>query len=59
MQHDKVVARQKRQYEYECMDCGHIWIDNQLQDCPMCGERNDVTLSNYESPPPDKLNRGK
>lgn len=49
----------RQQYEYECMHCGHIWIDDQLQDCPMCGEKSDIDLSNYESLPPENFDRKK
>ena len=50
------TEKYKPQWEYECI-CGHIWIDDQLQNCPMCGERNDVTISNYESLPPEAFNK--
>jgi predicted RNA-binding Zn-ribbon protein involved in translation (DUF1610 family) len=32
--------------EYECQ-CGHIWIDNANQGCPMCGNREDIIRRDY------------
>ena len=45
-------------YEYEC-SCGHIWIDNENNGCPMCYEEVNTTAEPYKSLPPNKLNRGK
>lgn len=44
----------EKQYEYECT-CGHIWIDSEKQNCPMCGEQTQITVSDYESLPPESF----
>lgn len=51
-----------KQYEYECV-CGYCWIDDKndgwlpLRGCPMCGEKIRVTITTYESLPPEKFNK--
>lgn len=48
------IKQFRQQYEYECV-CGHIWIDNENNSCPMCCERNDIVASIYKSLPPEKF----
>lgn len=45
-------------YEFECI-CGHIWLDNINQGCPMCGKYEDVIRRDYTSPDPESFGKRK
>lgn len=45
-----------KQYEYECQ-CGYVWLDNENNGCPMCGEKTKITATEYKSLPPEKFNK--
>ena len=46
----------KKQYEFECI-CGHVWIDDTNDGCPMCGEKIQIITESYDSLPPEGFSK--
>jgi len=46
----------KKQYEFECI-CGHVWIDDTNNGCPMCGEKIQIITESYDSLPPEGFSK--
>lgn len=42
-----------RIYEFECSQCGYIWLHDANYGCPMCGKQDDVVRRDYVIPQPE------
>lgn len=50
------IGIEPKQYEFECT-CGYIWINCENTGCPMCTEKDGISVKPYEIKQPKNFNK--